>query len=115
MIAFFAVVTLLAIGLIVPGWLWFRRSQPQSRWLLVLPPFGVLSWVTLTASGIGPQSLSNILEAFFVAVSAVLSVYFKFLVLDRVLSQRSRGTTVAFFIVGAVALVLRLLMPVLPE
>jgi hypothetical protein len=114
-IAFFAVVSFFAVGLIVPGWLWFRRSQSQSQWLLVLPPVGVLFWVTLTALGIGPQSLSNVLEVFFVAVSAVLSVYFKFLVLDRVLSLPSRGTTVPFFIVGAVALGLRLLMPALPE
>jgi hypothetical protein len=115
MVLLFAVLSLLAILLILPGWLWFRRKQPQSRWLLALPVFGIVLWIALTAAGIGPQSLSNIVESFVVAATAVVVSYVKFLALDRYPALYNRGTAISFAVVVLITLGLRLLMPSIPE
>ena len=115
MAALFTVLSLLAVLLILPGWLWFRRKQPQSPWLLALPIFGIALWVALTMGGVGPQSLSNIVESFGVAATAVAVTYVKFLALDRSPALHSRGTAIAFGVVALVTFGFRLLMPSLPE
>jgi hypothetical protein len=115
MFALFAVLSLLAVLLILPGWLWFRRKQPQSPWLLALPVFGVALWLLLTVSGLGPQSLSNIVESFGVAATAVVVTHVKFLALDRSQVLRRRGTVIAFVVVTLVTFGFRLLMPSLSE
>jgi hypothetical protein len=115
MATLFLVLAALAILLILPGWLWFRRKRPQSAWLLALPVLGIGLWVALTLAGVGAQSLSNIVESIGIAATAVLVAYIKFLVLDRSSVLRSRGTAIAFSIVALVTVALRLFMPVLPE
>lgn len=115
MVALFAVLSTLAILLILPAWMWFRRERPQSAWLLALPVFGLGLWLALTAAGVGAQSLSNIVEALGIAVVAVAVAHAKFLVFDRSPALRSRGTVVAFAVVALVTLALRLFMPQLPE
>ena len=115
MIVLLTLLSVLATLLILPGWLWFRREHPQSVSLLILPIFGVGLWVVITSAGIGPQSLSNIVESFAVAATAVIMVYLKFLALDRSQALQSQGTTIAFLVVALVTLGLRLFMPLIPE
>ncbi|GFZ88393.1 hypothetical protein [Dyella caseinilytica] len=115
MIALFLVATLFATLLILPGWIWLGRTRPQTFWLLALPFCGVTLWVALNALGVGAQSLANLSELFWVAVSAVVVSYLKLFVLDRSPALRGKGTAIAFLFVGLVATGLRLFMPALPE
>jgi hypothetical protein len=91
MVALFSVLMALAILLILPGWLWFRRKRPQSAWLLALPVFGVGLWLALTLAGVGAQSLSNIVESLAIAATAVVVAYIKLLAFDPSSALRSRG------------------------
>ena len=101
--------------LILLGWLWFRRKHKQSLWLLALPVFGVGLWIALAAAGIGAQSLSNIVELFYVAAIAVVVAYVKFLAFDRMSALQTRGTAIAFAVIALTTIGLRLFMPLLPE
>ena len=106
----------LAVFLILPGWLRFRLDRLQSAWLLVaLPAFGIGLWLLITATGIGAQSLSNLIEIFIVSTAAVVVAYIKFFAFDRFPALQARGTLVAFALVAAITIGLRLLMPMLPE
>jgi hypothetical protein len=115
MIVMFVVASLLATLLILPGWLWLRRTRPQTSWLLALPFVSMALWVALAALGVGAQSLSNVIELLVVAASAIVFSYFKFFVFDRSAALSGKGAVIAFLLVGLVVFGLRLFMPVLPE
>jgi hypothetical protein len=115
MVALSTILVALPLLLILPGWLWFRRKCKQSVWLLALPFFGVALWSVLAAAGVGAQSLSNIVELFYIAVVAVVVAYVKFLVFDRVSVFQTRGTTIAFAVIALITVGFRLFMPLLPE
>ena len=107
---------LLPSVVILPGWLWAQRWQPQSAWLLGLPCLGAALWVMLVMAGIGTQqSLSNIVELFVVQLVAVLAAYLKLWVLNRQAGWATSGNLVVLGIVVATAVLLRLLMPTLQE
>jgi hypothetical protein len=100
-------------GLItLPGWLWARRRRPQSVWLLFLAVPGLVTWIALAWAGVGSQSLGNVVELFAVAAAAIAAGYAKFILFDR--WTRSAGV-VALVAVVVLTVVLRLLMPVVPE
>ncbi|MBE1159102.1 hypothetical protein [Dyella acidiphila] len=114
MVALFFVVSVLAIVLIMPGWLWCGRKRHQTMWLLALPPLGIGLWAALAKLGVGAQSLGNIVEALVIAAVAVLMAYVKFLLLDRAGFSRS-GVIAAYVVVAVVTVGLRLFMPSMPE
>jgi hypothetical protein len=114
MIAVILGISFLGILLIAPGWFWFRRNHSQTAWLLVLPIFGAGLWLTLAVLGIGPQSLSNVVEMFFIVAAAVLVTYIKFLVLDRI-RVKKYGPWLAYAAIGVVTIIIRLYMPDIPE
>lgn len=115
MIVMALVVSFLAMLLIVPGWLWVRRTRPQTSWLLALPFIGMALWLALAALGVGAQSLSNVIELLVLAAAAVVFSYLNFFVFDRSTTLGGKNTIVTFLLVGLVALCLRLFMPVIPE
>ncbi len=115
MIVMFVVVSLLATLLIFPGWLWLRRTRPQTLWFLALPFVSMALWVALTALGVGAQSLSNAIELLVVAASAIVFSYLTFFVFDRSATPGGKGAVVTFLLVCLVVIGLRLFMPVLPE
>ena len=116
MVLLIVTLSLFAILLIIPGWHLLRRERPQSPSLLALPVFGMLLWIALVAAGVGPQSLSNLVELFGVAAAGVAAAYVKFLALDRSPVLQSRGAVfISFAMVALVVLGLRMLMPELPE
>lgn len=114
MVALFFVVSLLAVLLIIPGWLWCRRKHQQTAWTLALPPIGIGLWAVLTDLGVGSQSLGNIVEVFVIAALAVLTAYVKFLLLDKVGLSRF-GVVAAYVVVGVLTVGLRLFMPSISE
>ena len=115
MVVSLAALTILAVLVILPGWLWFRRRNIQSAWLLALPIFGIGLWLVLVAAGLGAQSLANLVEVPVIAVVAAIAAYAKFLVFDRSTVLYSRGTFIAFVVVAVATFGLRLFMPALPE
>jgi hypothetical protein len=114
MVAVALAISLLAILLIIPGWLWFSRNHPQAVWLLALPPFGIGLWLALAAFGIGPQSLGNLVEIPVIAVAAVLGAYLKILLLDK-FDIKKYVILVIYMLVSIACISLRLLMPVISE
>ena len=115
MFAFFAMVSLVAALLILPGWLLARKWHPQSLWFFGLPLVGNALWLLPTILHIGAQSLANVIEVFAVTAVAIVASYLKFFAFDRRAGTGSLGTTVAVVSVAVVALSLRLFMPGLPE
>ena len=115
MFALFAMVSIVAALLIVPGWLMARKWHPQSLWLLALPLAGNAFWLLLTILHIGAQSLANVIEVFAVAAAAIAASYLKFLVFDRRAGMGSLGAILLVVIVAVITLGLRLFMPALPE
>lgn len=109
-------VLLLVAGLLCsPAFVVSRRRSSESWWLLFLAVPALAVWLGLTAVGYGAQSLSNIIEVFWLVVASILFCYVKVLVIDR-LVHRPHATTyvlMALLVVGAV--LLRTFMPVLPE
>ena len=100
--------------LILPGWIWARRTRPQSVWLLALAVPGLLVWLSLTMMHVGGQSLGNVVELFGIAVAAAIAAYAKFFFLDQRLPP-PRGGTLALVLVVLTALALRLFTPDIPE
>jgi hypothetical protein len=115
MVVLFGALSIVAILIILPGWLFFRRRNAQSVWLLALPIFGIGFWLALAAAGLGSQSLANIVEVFGIATFAIVAAYIKFLAFDRSAALYSRGTFIAFAAVAVVTVGIRLFMPILPE
>ena len=115
MITFVVLLLLIAALVILPGWLYFGRTSPQPKWLFAVPVFGIGLWVALTYIGIGAQSLSNVVEVFAVATSAVASAYVKFFLLDRSAGLKSKSTVLILTVVVLTTVCLRLFTPPLPE
>lgn len=115
MFALFPVMTIIGVLIILPGWLWARKQRTQNPVILLVPVVGTAFWFGLTAMGIGPQSLANIVEVFYVFIASIILPYIKFFILDRSLQHRSRGIYYVFLAILILTLGLRLLMPQIPE
>jgi hypothetical protein len=84
-------------------------------WVLFLAVPALAVWLGLTAVGYGAQSLSNIIEVFWLVGASILFCYVKVFLIDLFV-HRPHATTyvlIALLLVGAV--LLRTFMPVLPE
>ncbi len=98
-----------------PAWQVARRQGNDSPWMLGLALPALLVWVALTASGYGAQSLSNIVEVFYLFAGGI-ALSWAHLLLVRHTGARP-GPTALWMIAGLVvmAILLRTFMPVLPE
>lgn len=115
MILLLPVLLLLAGMLCAPAYWVSRRRGSESKWLPVAALPAVLVWSALTGAGYGAQSLANIVEVIWIAAAAVILCYVKVFVVDQRL-QRPRQTTYYLMTLLALgAVLLRSLMPVLPE
>jgi hypothetical protein len=73
-------------------------------------------WIVLAAAGVGPQGLSNlVVELFDLVLGSVVLYYLKVFVLDRYTTDPGRNTAFVVAICLSAAVLLRLLMPLLPE
>jgi hypothetical protein len=113
MFVLFVMLPIISAALIAPGWMIARRQNPQGPAILFLTLPGIILWTVLTASGVGAQSLSNIIEIFGIVVVSVIVAYTKLFVMDR--REIKQSGMIAISIVLGVALLLRLFIPVIPE
>lgn len=102
--------------LALPGFILGRRKQAVNVLDFFSVPIAGLIWFQLTFSGIGSQSLSNIVGILIVAVGMVLFFYLRLVVAFWQKNRSSRiPTAVLWFFAIALPVGLRLLMPSLPE
>jgi len=113
MLVFFTALTIISAALTAPGWLIARRRQPQGPAIIFLILPGIILWAVLTAAGIGPQSLSNIVEVFGIATVSVIAAYIKLFFMDR--REMKNSGIISLLIVLGFTLLLRLFMPLIPE
>lgn len=112
---FFLAIVVVATLLLIPGWYWRQRQGTKSYVIFTLPLASSAFWFALIYYGVGQASLSNLMEIYLVAAFAVAGGYLKFFAFDNFTKMQGRSTAVAFTLVFLCCLVLRLLMPALPE
>lgn len=110
-----ALVILIPIALIYPGWRKASQSESQGSIAFFLPTIGISLWLSLMGSGVGAQSLSNLVEVYFVCAIAVAVAYLKFNLLNARIKSTLGSGLVACGVLTIAVVALRLLMPVLPE
>ncbi|PLX98493.1 MAG: hypothetical protein C0623_12525 [Desulfuromonas sp.] len=109
------IVVLVPIIFNLPGWLIARKRYEATPWSLSYAVPALIIWVILAMSGIGPQSLGNIVELLYLSFGAVPIYYLKVLFVDKIRPNTGKNTIIATIILCIAAVLLRLIMPVLPE
>jgi hypothetical protein len=92
-----------------------RKSQRWFAWdwgVLVVP---LALWVLLLIVGIGAQSLANIIEMVIVIAAIIVTLYVRVFVADKLWPDFRRNSLVAFSACCVLVVLLRFLMPNLPE
>lgn len=108
----FLIVVLLPMPLLVPAWLVARGDKQSHAWRLLLVHVPAMAlWVGLMFSGIGAQSLGNIVEGPILGAGAILLAYLKILVVDRFTSRHQITLLGAVGLLLIAALALRIFMP----
>lgn len=103
------------MALIYPGWCKADQRKRQGASVLFLPLAGMALWGALIVAGLGAQSLANLVEVVIVCAMAVVVAYVKFHVLDHEIKSAVKSSAVAWGLLAIAVIVLRLLMPLLPE
>ena len=98
-----------------PGWLIARKRYNATPWSLNYAVPGMVTWIILAMSGVGPQSLGNIAELLSISFGAIPIYYLKVLYVDKIRPNTKLNTIIATVMLCVVAIILRLAMPVLPE
>ncbi len=83
MFAFFTVLLAASAILNFPAWFVARGRQESTWWLPFIGAPAILAWVALVALGVGPQSLSNLVEAMALAALSVILCYTQVFLLNR--------------------------------
>jgi hypothetical protein len=109
----FMTLVIISIIMILPGWYAAQKKFPQNPAIFGIGLVGVASWVLVASLGLGPQSLSNLIETPIVAVAAVLLAYIKMFFLES--KKIKYPTLISFGVIIIVVMGLRLFMPNIPE
>ena len=109
------VIVLVPMLFCLPGWLIARKRYNATPWSLNYAVPGMVLWIVLAMSGIGPQSMGNIVELFYLSFGAIPVFYLKVLLIDKIRPNTRLNTIIATVMICIVAVILRLTMPVLAE
>jgi len=109
----FIVLVLISIILMLPGWYAARIKLPQSPAILGVSLAGVSLWILIASLGIGPQSLSNLIETPIVAAAAVIVAYIKMFLLES--KKVKHAVLISYGAIIIIVMALRLFMPLIPE
>ncbi len=115
MIVFIAVFIAVGCILTFPAYLLARRAGMNNFLLLFLSAPSIVVWMILTALGIGAQSLANIIEIFYLFIGGVVLSYLQVLIFKKHKTNTFLVSGVIVIVLCLAALLLRLLMPVIPE
>nr|BAM62440.1 putative uncharacterized protein 1 [uncultured microorganism] len=115
MIVLFPVLLLMVGLLCTPAYIVSRRRADESKWFLVAALPAIVLWISLTAFGYGAQSLSNIIEIFWILAAAIVLCYSKVFIVDRKIRKPKKATYSMIALLALGAFLLRTFMPVLPE
>ncbi|NLD37090.1 MAG: hypothetical protein GX654_09490 [Desulfatiglans sp.] len=113
-ILFPALILIVAI-LCAPAYLVSRRKGDESKWFLIASLPAIVLWIGLTGIGYGAQSLSNIIEIFWILLATVVVSYLKVFLIDRKTQKPRQATYIMMALLAIGAFLLRAFMPVLPE
>jgi uncharacterized membrane protein YeaQ/YmgE (transglycosylase-associated protein family) len=92
-----------------------KREERWFPWDFAGPVGAVVLWILLTSFGVGHQSLSHLIEIPIALLFAVLALYLRVFIVDR-LNRNPMVNSLAVVIVAfAFVIGLRLFMPFLPE
>jgi hypothetical protein len=107
---------LIIVGfLCTPAYLVSRRKGDESKWFLVSSLPAIALWILLTGTGYGAQSLSNLVEIFWILLATIVLAYLKVFIVDRKLHKPKQATYTLMALLTIVSFLLRTFMPVLPE
>lgn len=109
------IVVLVPILFCLPGWLIARKRYAATPWSLTYAVPALILWVALAMAGIGSQSLGNIIELIYLSFGAVPLYYLKVMFIDKIRPNQRMNTIILTLSLCVIAVVLRLVMPVLPE
>ena len=109
----FIVIVLISIIMMLPGWYASQKKFPQSPAILGVSLAGVSFWILIASLGIGPQSLSNLIETPIVAAAAVFLAYIKMFLLES--KKVKYATLISYGMIIIIVMALRLFMPLIPE
>lgn len=106
---------LIPVVFCLPAWFIARKRYNATTWSLTYAVPSMVLWVILAMSGIGSQSLSNVVELLYLCFGSVPIYYLKVLYIDKIRPDTRRNTILATVMLCVVAIILRLVMPDLPE
>ncbi len=109
------IIVLVPVLFCLPGWLIARKRYNASPWSLNFALPGLVLWILLAMGGIGPQSMGNIVELFYLCFGAIPIYYLKVLLIDKVRPNTRMNTVILTLVICLAAILLRLTMPVIPE
>lgn len=108
------VLVAVTVGITFPAWRIARRQGNDSPWMLGLALPAIVVWVAASASGYGAQSLSNVVEIFYLFAGGVGLAYGHLFLVSRT-EARPGPTALVMMVTLVVALLSRTFMPMLPE
>jgi hypothetical protein len=115
MILLLLALALIQVALLMPAWVYSRRHGRLFSWDYSLAVLPLAVWVLLVSFGMGPQSLSNLIELPIVSLVVVVLYYARVFFLDRMLQRHRAASIVTVALSTLFPLALRLSMPLLPE
>ncbi len=99
----------------LPAWFFARSRDRATWWLPLIGAPAILGWVALVGLGVGPQSLSNVVEVMALAALSVLLCYAQAFLLNRRFQDYRRISAFLQIALIGVAVLLRIFMPLVPE
>jgi len=110
---FFGALILVNIILILPGWLIEKKKGNPNPGIFGIGPAGTVFWILLTVTGLGAQSLSNLIEIPIVTAAGVTFAYLTLFL--PFFKKIKHPVSTAFGLILLFTLVLRLFIPLIPE
>lgn len=109
------IVILIPMLFCLPAWFIARKRYNATTWSLTYAVPGMVLWVGLAVSGVGSQSLGNLVELLYLSFGAVPLYYLKVMFIDKIRPDTRLNTIIATVMLCFAAIILRLVMPELPE